>query len=108
MAASSCQYTTDRPRVALASTTEDTITNNLQLDDITQLSSQIETFNRNFANLNLVATVNSSRTSCGGNHLKEQCPAEEQPLYLEPSNHDEEAVNYANPQWDDNNNQRWN
>ncbi|GAB2280674.1 hypothetical protein Dimus_015301 [Dionaea muscipula] len=101
MVASSCQYTTDRPTLASAATIEDNITNILQLDSITHLSSQIKTFNKNFANLNLVAVVNSFGISHGNKQSEELCPAEEQPQYLESSNQDEEAVIYVNPQWGD-------
>ncbi|GAB2286302.1 hypothetical protein Dimus_020719 [Dionaea muscipula] len=107
MAASSCQYTIERPIVASASTSEDTITNILQLDSITQLSSQIEMLNKNFANISLVAAANPSGTSQGAKSSKEQGTIEEQMQYLESPDQEEEAVNYVNPQWGDNNNQRW-
>ncbi|GAB2301468.1 hypothetical protein Dimus_035490 [Dionaea muscipula] len=77
MAASSCQYTTDRPTVASASTSDNTITNILQLDSITQLSSQIEMLNKNFANIGLVAAANPSGTSQGAKPSKEQGSTEE-------------------------------
>ncbi|GAB2265751.1 hypothetical protein Dimus_000787, partial [Dionaea muscipula] len=106
MAASSYQYTTDRPTVALASTSEDIITNILQLDSITQLSSQIEMLNKNFANIGLVAAANPSETSHRAKSSEEQGSIEEQMQYIEPPDHEEEAVNYVNPQWGDNNNPR--
>ncbi|GAB2297987.1 hypothetical protein Dimus_032068, partial [Dionaea muscipula] len=107
MVASGCQYTTDRPTVASTSPSEETITNILQLDSITQLSSQIEMLNKNFANMGLVAAVNPSGTCQGANPSEEQCLIKEQMQYIESPNHEEEAVNYVNPQWGDNNNQRW-
>ncbi|GAB2281124.1 hypothetical protein Dimus_015730 [Dionaea muscipula] len=106
MAASSCQYTLDRPTVASASTFEDTITNILQLNSITQLSSQIEMLNKNFANIGLVAAANPSGTSHGAKSSEEQCSIEEQMQYIEPPDHEEKASNYVNPQWGDNNNPR--
>ncbi|GAB2288030.1 hypothetical protein Dimus_022375 [Dionaea muscipula] len=72
MAASSCQYTTDRLTVASASTSEDAITNILPLDSITQLSSQIEMLNKNFVNMGLVAAVNPSGTSQGAKQSEEE------------------------------------
>ncbi|GAB2299845.1 hypothetical protein Dimus_033899, partial [Dionaea muscipula] len=106
MAARSCQYTTDRPTVASTSTSEDTITNILQLDSITQLSSQIEMLDKKFANIGLVAAANPSGTSHGAKPSEEHCLTEEQMQYIEPPDHEEEAVNYVNPQWGDNNNPR--
>ncbi|GAB2299681.1 hypothetical protein Dimus_033738, partial [Dionaea muscipula] len=106
MVASSCQYTTDRATIASASTSDDTITNILQLDSITQLSSQIKMLNKNFANIGLVAAANPSRTSQGAKPSEEQGSTEEHMQYLESPDHEEEAVNYVNPQWGDNNNQR--
>ncbi|GAB2303354.1 hypothetical protein Dimus_037345 [Dionaea muscipula] len=94
MVASGCQYTTDRPTVASTSPSEETITNILQLDSITQLSSQIEMLNKNFANMGLVAAVNPSGTCQGANPSEEQCLIKEQMQYIESPNHEEEAVNY--------------
>ncbi|GAB2294915.1 hypothetical protein Dimus_029106, partial [Dionaea muscipula] len=92
MAASGYQYTTDRPTVASASTSEDKITNILQLDSITQLSSQIEMLNKNFANIGLVAAANPSGTSQGAKPSEEQGSTEEQMQYLESPDHEEEAI----------------
>ncbi|GAB2284236.1 hypothetical protein Dimus_018702, partial [Dionaea muscipula] len=90
MAASSCQYTTDRPTVALVSTFDDTFTNILQLDSITQLSSQIEMLNKNFANIGLVAAANPSGTIQGVKSSEEQGSTEEQMQYLDSPDHEEE------------------
>ncbi|GAB2288625.1 hypothetical protein Dimus_022948 [Dionaea muscipula] len=62
--------------------------------------------NKNFANIGLVAAANPSGTSQGAKPSKEQGSTEEQMQYLESPDHEEEAVNYVNPQWGDNNNQR--
>ncbi|GAB2273140.1 hypothetical protein Dimus_007945, partial [Dionaea muscipula] len=90
MAASSCQYTTERPTVASASTSEDTITNILQLDSITQLSSQIEMLNKNIANISLVADANPSGTSHEAKSSEEQVTIDEQMQYLESPDQEEE------------------
>ncbi|GAB2278716.1 hypothetical protein Dimus_013391, partial [Dionaea muscipula] len=96
MAASSCQYTTNQPTVASVSTSEDIITNILQLDSITQLSSQIEMLNKNFANMGLVVVVNPFRTSQAAKPSEEQCSIEEQMQYIESPDRKEKAVNYVN------------
>ncbi|GAB2281245.1 hypothetical protein Dimus_015850 [Dionaea muscipula] len=62
--------------------------------------------NKNFANIGLVAAANPSGTSQGAKPSEEQGLTEEQMQYLESPNHEEEAVNYVNPQWGDNNNKR--
>ncbi|GAB2275598.1 hypothetical protein Dimus_010358, partial [Dionaea muscipula] len=82
------------------------ITNILQLDSITQLSSPIEKLNKNFANIGLVVAANPSGTSQGAKPSEEQGSTEELMQFLESPDHEEEAVNYVNPQWGDNNNQR--
>ncbi|GAB2297413.1 hypothetical protein Dimus_031518, partial [Dionaea muscipula] len=62
--------------------------------------------NKNFANIGLVAAANPSETSHGAKSSEEQGSIEEQMQYIEPPDHEEEAVNYVNPQWGDNNNTR--
>ncbi|GAB2286578.1 hypothetical protein Dimus_020975 [Dionaea muscipula] len=62
--------------------------------------------NKNFANIGLVATANPSGTSHGAKPSEEHCSTEEQMQYIDPPDHEEEAVNYVNPQWGDNNNPR--
>ncbi|GAB2285887.1 hypothetical protein Dimus_020321 [Dionaea muscipula] len=62
--------------------------------------------NKNFANIGLVAVANPSETSHRAKSSEEQGSIEEQMKYIEPPDHEEEAVNYVNPQWGDNNNPR--